>query len=159
MKRIIACLLILACAACSAGAPGGTYDISMMYPREGVVRVTDDPGGFIGYRMAHIKALRVSGGRVVIDGECASACTLYLSLEKACITPRARLGFHGLARATGKPLPERYYMRRIHQLASFYQPAIRDWFLSGPAWDAGHMEWIGYEQAVQMGVKPCGSEE
>lgn len=155
MKRIIACILL---SACTTGAPGG-YDISMMYPRDGVVHITDDPGGFVSDRIEHIDALRESGALVVIDGKCASACTLYLVLDKTCITKSARLGFHGLARATGKPLPEWYYMRRIRQLASFYQPAIKDWFLSGPAWDAGHMEWIEYGQAVQMGVKPCGSEE
>jgi len=43
------------------------------------------------------EALRKSGQRVVIDGTCASACTLLLGViphNRICVTPRAVLAFH-----------------------------------------------------------------
>jgi hypothetical protein len=42
------------------------------------VRIYDDRGGKIGEYLAKFKALRMSGERVVIDGTCASACTMLL---------------------------------------------------------------------------------
>jgi hypothetical protein len=41
-------------------------------------RIYDDPGGQIGEYLAKFRAIRISGERVVIDGTCASACTLVL---------------------------------------------------------------------------------
>jgi len=61
------------------------------------VRIQDDDGGQIGQYLAKYKALRVSGERVVIDGTCASACTMLLGSiprNRICVTPRATLAFH-----------------------------------------------------------------
>lgn len=61
------------------------------------VRIADDRGGKIGNYLEKFHRLRSSGESVVIDGLCASACTLVLgavSHDKICVTPRARLGFH-----------------------------------------------------------------
>jgi hypothetical protein len=63
----------------------------------GAVRISDDSGGQIGEYLAKYKALRVSGERVVIDGVCASACTMLLGTiprNRICITPQAVLEFH-----------------------------------------------------------------
>jgi hypothetical protein len=41
--------------------------------------------------------VRSTGERVVVDGDCLSACTLVLGLvpsNQVCATPRARFGFH-----------------------------------------------------------------
>jgi len=62
------------------------------------VRIYDDPGGQIGEYLAKFKALRISGDHVVIDGTCASACTMLLGTiprNRICVTPRATLVFHG----------------------------------------------------------------
>ena len=62
------------------------------------VRIYDDPGGQIGEYVAKFKALRISGEHVVIDGTCASACTMLLGMVpryRICVTPRATLVFHG----------------------------------------------------------------
>jgi ATP-dependent protease ClpP protease subunit len=62
------------------------------------VRIYDDPGGQIGEYLAKFKALRISGEHVVIDGTCASACTMLLGAiprNRICVTPRATLVFHG----------------------------------------------------------------
>src|SRR5215813_3948047 len=61
------------------------------------VRIWDDHGGQIGAYINKFERLRSSGQSVVIDGLCASACTLVLSAvppNKICVTSRARLGFH-----------------------------------------------------------------
>jgi hypothetical protein len=60
-------------------------------------RILDDSGGRIGSYLNRYEALRKSGQRVVIDGTCASACTLLLGLiphDRICVTPRAVLAFH-----------------------------------------------------------------
>jgi hypothetical protein len=61
------------------------------------MRIEDDHGGQIGTYITKFERLRSSGQSVVIDGLCASACTLVLSAvphNKICVTSRARLGFH-----------------------------------------------------------------
>jgi hypothetical protein len=61
------------------------------------VRIADDRGGQIGSYINKFRRLHSSGQSVVIDGLCASACTLVLSAvprDKICVTSRATLGFH-----------------------------------------------------------------
>jgi hypothetical protein len=60
-------------------------------------RITRDYGGVIDEYKSKYAEIRDRGDRVVIDGPCASACTLVLGivpLNRICVTPRARLGFH-----------------------------------------------------------------
>lgn len=61
------------------------------------VRIEEDHGGQIGAYITKFERLRSSGQSVIIDGLCASACTLVLSAvppDRICVTSRARLGFH-----------------------------------------------------------------
>jgi hypothetical protein len=61
------------------------------------VRISDDAGGEIGDYVAKYRALRSSGETVIIDGICASACTMLLGTiprNRICVTPRAPLAFH-----------------------------------------------------------------
>jgi hypothetical protein len=61
------------------------------------VRIADDRGGQIGSYISKFRRLHSSGQSVVIDGLCASACTLVLGAvprDKICVTSRAALGFH-----------------------------------------------------------------
>jgi hypothetical protein len=62
-----------------------------------VVRIADDPGGPIGTYVDRYEDVRASGEVVIIDGYCASACTIVLGTiphDRICVTSRARLGFH-----------------------------------------------------------------
>jgi hypothetical protein len=62
-----------------------------------VVRIADDRGGQIGSYVDKYQGLRNSGQQVIIDGLCASACTIVLGSvpdNKICVTPQAALGFH-----------------------------------------------------------------
>lgn len=62
-----------------------------------VVRIGEDRGGRIGTYLDKYEAVRNSGQSVVIDGLCASACTIVLGTvphDKICVTSHAALGFH-----------------------------------------------------------------
>ena len=62
-----------------------------------VVRIADDRGGRIGTYVDKYQGLRTSGETVIIDGLCASACTIVLGAvphDKICVTSHAKLGFH-----------------------------------------------------------------
>src|SRR4030095_4668554 len=61
------------------------------------VRITNDRGGRIGSYVIKYQRLASAGESVIIDGLCASACTIVLSEvphDKICVTSRATLGFH-----------------------------------------------------------------
>src|ERR1700753_1423952 len=62
-----------------------------------VVRIGEDRGGRIGTHVDKYQGLRSSGETVIIDGLCASACTIVLGAvahDKICVTSHASLGFH-----------------------------------------------------------------
>jgi hypothetical protein len=64
---------------------------------DAAVRIVADPGGRIGAYIDRYQGMRSSGEMVIIDGYCASACTIVLGTvahDKICVTSRARLGFH-----------------------------------------------------------------
>src|ERR1700738_4666598 len=64
---------------------------------DAAVRIVEDRGGRIETYVDKYKGVRSSGEMVIIDGFCASACTIVLGTvahDKICVTSRARLGFH-----------------------------------------------------------------
>src|ERR1700712_2260055 len=64
---------------------------------QAVVRIADDRGGRIGTYVDKYQGLRTSGETVIIDGLCASACTIVLGAvahDRICVTSHATLGFH-----------------------------------------------------------------
>jgi hypothetical protein len=64
---------------------------------DAVVRIAQDRGGRIETYVDKYQGLRSSGKMVIIDGLCASACTIVLGQvphDRICVTSRARLGFH-----------------------------------------------------------------
>src|SRR5262245_48107768 len=65
------------------------------------LRIVSSPGGEVGSYLQLFSTVRQSGGRVIIDGPCLSACTLVLSVvpeDRICVTRRALLGFHAARR-------------------------------------------------------------
>ncbi len=94
-----------------------------------VVRISEDRGGRIGTYVDKYQGLRSSGESVMIDGLCASACTIVLGAvprDKICVTSRANLGFHAAwdFGANGRTItnPEATQM-----LYSMYPPSIKRW--------------------------------
>ena len=70
---------------------------STIAPASATMRISEDRGGQIGHYLQTFAMVRTSGERVVIDGNCLSACTLVLGIvprNRICVTSRARLGFH-----------------------------------------------------------------
>ena len=79
---LFACAAVLASSVMSASA---------------MVRIGEDRGGQIGHYQKTFAMFRSSGERVLVDGNCLSACTLVLGLvphAQLCATSRARFGFH-----------------------------------------------------------------
>jgi len=94
------------------------------------VRVTNDPGGEIVSYLSKFREMRASGERLVIDGPCLSACTLFTGIlphDQVCITRRAVLGFHAASYyddVRRSLVPTRTGTRLVMRL---YPPAIRNW--------------------------------
>ena len=64
---------------------------------DAVVRIVEDRGGRIETYVDKYQGVRSSGEMVIIDGFCASACTIVLGTvphDRICVTSRAKLGFH-----------------------------------------------------------------
>lgn len=77
--------------------------------------ITYSTGGNIGETMLEVGKARPT----IIDGYCASACTLHLSNPNTCLTPRAVLVFHAASNAHGT----KYLMRK-------YPPRVRSYLKS-----------------------------
>lgn len=94
------------------------------------VRITNDPGGEITAYVAKFRDIKASGERLVIDGPCLSACTLFtafLPRSQVCVTPRAVLGFHAASYyddASRSLVPTRAGTRLVMRL---YPSSIRNW--------------------------------
>ncbi|MBV9260511.1 MAG: hypothetical protein JO205_04000 [Pseudolabrys sp.] len=106
--------LLLVCGASSASA---------------TMLISEDRGGQIGHYLQAFATLRASGERVVIDGNCLSACTLVLGLvprERICATPRARLGFHAawMPDEAGRPVTS---PMGTQALWNIYPSHVRSW--------------------------------
>jgi hypothetical protein len=93
------------------------------------IRIADDRGGRIGTYLDRYQGLRSSGQTVIIDGLCASACTIVLGAvprDRICVTSRANLGFHAAwdFGVNGRSItnPDATQM-----LYSLYPSAVRRW--------------------------------
>jgi hypothetical protein len=93
------------------------------------MRIAEDRGGQIGRYLDAFATVRSSGERVVVDGNCLSACTLVLGVvprERICATSRARFGFHAAwmpdrdGRAITSPLG-------TQALWNIYPTSVRRW--------------------------------
>jgi hypothetical protein len=103
-------------------APGVTSASAAM-------RIAEDRGGQIGHYLQTFAGLRSSGERVVVDGDCLSACTLVLGLipqDRICATPRARFGFHAawMPDVDGRPVTS---PMGTQALWNIYPGNVRSW--------------------------------
>ena len=93
------------------------------------VRITNDRGGHIGSYVIKYQRLASAGESVIIDGLCASACTILLSelpRDKICVTSRAMLGFHAAWNfgPNGRTFPD---PEATLMLYSTYPRPVRRW--------------------------------
>ena len=94
-----------------------------------VVRIAEDRGGRIGTYVDRYQGLRSSGEAVIIDGLCASACTIVLGAvphDRICVTSHANLGFHAAwdFGTNGRAITNR---EATQMLYSMYPSPIRRW--------------------------------
>jgi len=94
-----------------------------------VVRISEDRGGRIGTYVDKYQGLKSSGETVMIDGLCASACTIVLGAvphDKICVTSRANLGFHAAwdFSSSGRPVTN---LEATQMLYEMYPSSIRSW--------------------------------
>ncbi len=120
-----------------------------------VVRIADDRGGRIGTYVDKYEALRSSGETVVIDGLCASACTIVLGAvprDRICVTSRASLGFHAAwdPGAGGRPITN---IEATHMLYTMYPTSIRRWIKKRGGLTP-HMIFLRGQQLMSM-YRPC----
>lgn len=93
------------------------------------VRIHSDPGGRIDQYLQKYSQMRASGERVIVDGNCNSACTLLLGAlprNHICVTDQASLGFHAAWEpdAQGRPVQSRAWTRVLWRN---YPAPIRSW--------------------------------
>src|SRR5207249_619681 len=103
--------------------------IASMGASHAVVRIADDRGGRIGTYVDRYQDLRQSGDTVIIDGLCASACTIVLGAiprDRICVTSHATLGFHAAwdFGSNGRAVTN---AEATHMLYTMYPPAVRKW--------------------------------
>ena len=126
-----------------------------MAPSHAVVRIADDRGGRIGTYVDKYQGLRSSGEAVIIDGLCASACTIVLGAiprDRICVTSHATLGFHAAwdFGANGRAItnPEATQM-----LYSMYPSSVKHW-ISARGGLTPHMIFLRGKE-LQALFKPC----
>lgn len=126
-----------------------------MAPSHAVVRIADDRGGRIGTYVDKYQGLRNSGESVIIDGLCASACTIVLGAiprDRICVTSHATLGFHAAwdFGANGRAItnPEATQM-----LYSMYPSPVKRW-INARGGLTPHMIFLRGRE-LQALYKPC----
>src|ERR1700720_1173028 len=137
------------------GLLAGALLLAAVNASHAAIRIADDRGGLIGTYVAKYQGLRTSGETVIIDGLCASACTIVLGAvphDRICVTSHANLGFHAAwdFGANGRAItnPEATQM-----LNSFYPSPIRRW-IAARGGVTPHMIFLRGKQ-LQALYKPC----
>src|SRR5438093_9678823 len=122
---------------------------------QAVVRIADDRGGRIGTYVDKYQGLRTSGETVIIDGLCASACTIVLGAvphDRICVTSHASLGFHAAwdFGANGRAVTN---AEATQMLYSMYPAAIKRWIAARGGLTPKMIFLRG--KALQAIYKPC----
>ena len=122
---------------------------------EAAVRIVEDAGGRIGAYVDKYQDVRSSGEMVIIDGFCASACTIVLGTvphDKICVTSRARLGFHA-AWDSGSHGRKMTNPEATQTLYSMYPSEVRRW-IDQRGGLTPHMIFLSGRELVAM-YRPC----
>ena len=119
------------------------------------VRIADDRGGQIGGYISKFQRLHSSGQSVIIDGLCASACTIVLNAvphDRICVTSHAALGFHAAwdFGANGREVTNRGATQMLY---SIYPPQIRRWIATRGGLTP-QMIYLSGKQLMSM-YRPC----
>lgn len=129
--------------------------IAGMGASHAVVRIADDRGGRIGTYVDKYQDMRQSGDTVIIDGLCASACTIVLGAiphDRICVTSHATLGFHAAwdFGANGRAVTN---AEATQMLYAMYPSQVKRW-ISHRGGLTPHMLFLKGRQLQAM-YKPC----
>ena len=95
------------------------------------IHITHDPGGDLVLYKIKVQVARELKLKVIIDGVCASACTLFAGLppSQVCVTHRAQFHFHK-ARLK-KPVPDgrRVLQKANRTMLASYSHGVRQWIM------------------------------
>jgi hypothetical protein len=122
---------------------------------EAVVRIVEDRGGRIDAYVEKYQGVRSTGQMVIIDGFCASACTIVLGTvahDKICVTSRAKLGFHA-AWDPGSKGRQISNPEATQTLYSMYPFEVRRW-IDQRGGLTPHMIFLSGRQLEAM-YRPC----
>jgi hypothetical protein len=111
-----------------------------------------DPGGIIEVYIEERAKLEYQGRKIIIDGLCASACTILAMSPNACATERATLGFHGASLDPKGAEPSRV---GTAMMQSTYKPGIRSW-LRRRGGLSPSMKWLSGRELFKF-VRRCES--
>jgi hypothetical protein len=108
---------------------GAALLASGIAPASATMYISSDRGGQIGRYLQRFASVRSSGERVVIDGNCLSACTMVLGLvprDRMCATSRARFGFHAawMPDTNGRPVTSKLGTEALWKV---YPGKVRHW--------------------------------
>jgi hypothetical protein len=137
-------------------AAGIFLTLSACVQPQSVHLVENDMGGLIYDRITSINMFEADKNtRVEIKGECISACTLYITLERVCTYPNTIFGFHGPSNF-GTPLEKNEFEYWSMVMVYYYPMALRHWFMNFARHKiVGYYEKTGSE-LISMGViKEC----
>jgi hypothetical protein len=148
-------------------ALAGLMMIAAVVPSHALI-IKDDPGGIIVDFVKKYSDIRDRGERVIVDGECVSACTIFLGIvpkSNYCITPVARLGFHTASLRTKFPNGKVKWEHAAEFSAlmwNLYPGKVRS-YLKRVGWngdnpDIAHPDvvFVGPAALGALGVRQCG---
>jgi hypothetical protein len=138
---------------------GAVVLASSIAPASAAMRISEDRGGQIGHYLKAYAMVRSTGERVIVDGNCLSACTLVLGLiprDRICATNRARFGFHAawIPDAEGRPVTSALGTRALWDV---YPPRVRRW-ISRHGGLSRHMIYL-QGRALSRIVQSCAAME
>ncbi|BBB99762.1 MULTISPECIES: hypothetical protein [Bradyrhizobium] len=145
-------------------APASARDVPVQVESgRNVTFITDDPGGLIVDFVKKYSDMRDARTKVVLTGECVSACTLMLSIlrpELVCAMPEAALGFHSASTITkepGKPDVIEHAPEISLLVFNSYPAKVRS-FLEARGWRGANAHpdiiWVRGKNLRKM-IRPC----
>lgn len=138
---ILVCVALFAASSVVAAKAGP-------FSRSTDITIRNDRGGYLVEYAIQRRAIERSGRRVRFAGKCLSACTLYLSIPKSCISRGASFGFH---------LPYGSSKNGNAHAASFLASAYPGWVRKWISQNGGlgqRMKVMPYEYAARH-IPPC----
>ncbi len=112
--------------------------------------VTRDAGGYVLHYANQVALAKNRGQGWRIEGECLSACTLYLGAPQTCVARGAVLGFHAPAEDDG-----RIAHRWVPFMTMHYPARLRHWAEATEALQMRRMTYLTGAMVIALGAREC----